>query len=87
MTTRPPSMSSNLLRKLGANLRLYLERCHVDPETARVVIVVPDETAKSLIISGFLRDFDEKTMNRCDDKPSAVAVFNLDVHVGVMETA
>lgn len=84
---RPPATTDNLLRRVGANMRLYLERCHVDPERTSVIIIVPDETAVSHVISAFLRDFDASTMDRRDDKPSAVAVFKLNLHVGVMESA
>lgn len=84
---QPPALAGNLLRKVGSNLRLYLERCGVDPEGTKVVVVVPDEVSKSRMISGFLADFDGATMSRRDDRPEAVAVLDLPIHVGVMETA
>lgn len=82
-----PYLSGNLLKKVGSNLRLYLERCGVDPEGAKIIIVVPDEIARSSVISGLLRDYDPKTMERTDAAPADVEVLGLPIHVGVLESA
>ena len=56
----------NMLSKVGADLRWFLEREGVDPEQCVVSIGVNDEAARDQLLAALRRDFDGKTMRHFD---------------------
>jgi hypothetical protein len=54
----------NMLSKVGADLRWFLEREGVDPEQCVVSIGVPDRAALDRLTVAYGRDFDARTMRR-----------------------
>ncbi len=75
--------TSNALRKLGAHLRWLLEREGVDPEQCVISLGVPDEVARSQMISALLRDFDAATMTRHDGFAEVVVVHGVPICITV----
>jgi len=73
--------TTNTLRKLGAHLRVMLELEGVDPEQCVISLGVPDEVAKSQMISALLRDFDPATMRRHDEFTAIVVVHGVPICV------
>lgn len=69
------------LRKLGAHLRWFIEKNGVNSEDVIVSIGVKSENDRSLLISGFLREFDKDTMKRWDKAPDGVQVHGVKVFV------
>ncbi len=59
----------NMLSKVGADLRWFLEREGVDPERCVVSIGVPDEVAVAAVSETFRRDYVAGRMERRDDCP------------------
>ena len=77
----PATSTVNMLSKLGADLRWFLEREGVDPERCVVSIGVAGEVERSRVISAMLRDFDARTMRHFDAEPAMVVAHGVPLFV------
>ncbi len=68
----PVTSTTNMLSKVGADLRWFIEREGVDPTKCIVSIGVPDGAALERMKAMYGRDFDARSMSRDERYPAIV---------------
>lgn len=82
MTGGVATSTQNTLRKLGANLRWFIEKSGVKPEEVYVAIVVNSKADRDKITAAFTREHDRETMTRFET-PDRLAISGVKVTVTV----
>ena len=79
--------TQNTLRKLGADLRWFVEKNGVDPQKATVMLCVESLADRDKLIDGFGREYEGEVMKRWAHAPFQIMVHGIGIAIVVKEPA